>query len=100
MASSYYNVGTLHHHLGDLKKAKECHDSALAILLKKLGPDHVDVANSYNNLGTVHYHLGDLQQAKELHDRALAIRLKKLGPDHVHVASSDKKVRHSAILSW
>ena len=64
--------------LGELSEAKEYHDRALAIRLKKLGPEHVDVANSYINLGSVHKKLGDLSQVKDYHDRALAVRLKKL----------------------
>ncbi|CAH3110504.1 unnamed protein product [Pocillopora meandrina] len=87
-AESYNDLGIVHHHLGDLQQAKECLDRALTIYLKKLGPEHVDVAVCYNNLGTLHRALGDLQQAKECHDRALAMRLKRLGPEHVNVASS------------
>nr|XP_058953612.1 uncharacterized protein LOC131780989 [Pocillopora verrucosa] len=86
--NAYSFIGTVHHSLGDLQQAKECYDRALAIRLKRLGPEHVDVASSYNNLGTLHHDLRDLQQAKECHDRALAIRLKRLGPEHVDVASS------------
>ena len=50
--------------LCDLSQAKDCHDRALAIRLKKLGPEHVDVASSYSHLGSVHKKLGDLSQAK------------------------------------
>ena len=57
-------------------------------MLKKLRPDHVDVAASYSYLGHVHRQLGDLTQANDYHDRALAIMLNKLGPDHVNVATS------------
>ena len=84
----YGYIGTVYHSLGDLQQAKECHDCALNICLKKFEPEHVDVAKSYNNLGTVHYDLGDLQQAKECHDHALNIRRKKLGNEHVDVAES------------
>ena len=84
----YRHLGNVHKKLGDVSQAKDYHDRALAIRLKKLGPDHVDVANSYNSLGIVHDELGDLSQAKDYHDRALAIRLKTLGPEHVDVASS------------
>ena len=77
MANAYDNLGTLHHDLGDLPQAKECHDRALTIRLKKLGLEHVDVANAYDNLGTVHHDLRDLPKEKECHDRALAIHLKK-----------------------
>ena len=76
---------TLQYYLGDLQQAKELHDRALAIRVKKLGPDSVNVAHSYNNLGTMHR---ALQQSKECYDLALTIRLKKLGPEHVDVANS------------
>ena len=88
VVNTYGYIGTVHHSLGDLQQAKECHDRALSIFLKKLRPEHVDVANAYDNLGTLHHDLGDLPQAKECHDLALAIRLKKLGADHVDVANS------------
>ena len=57
-------------------------------MLKKLGPEHVDVAAFYNKLGVVHHQLGDLNQANDYHDRALAIMLKKHGPENVNVAAS------------
>ena len=87
-------IGTVHYSLGDLQQAKECHKRALTIGLKKLGPEHVDVAESYNNLGSVHHRLGDLQQAKECHDCALTIRLKKLEPEHLDVATSYKDLSY------
>ena len=87
-ANSYHKLGTVHEMLGDLSQAKDYHDRALEIRLKKLGPEHVDVASSYSHLGIVHVMLCDLSQAKDCHDRALEIRLKKLGPEHVDVASS------------
>nr|XP_058951363.1 uncharacterized protein LOC131778897 [Pocillopora verrucosa] len=88
IADIYEHAGNVHEKLGDLSKAKDYHDLALAARLKKLGPDHVDIAKSFYYLGIVHYKLGDLSQAKDYHDRALAIRLKKLGPDHVDIANS------------
>ena len=78
----YNNLGLVHGDLGNRKEAEECQEHALAIRLKKLGPDHLDVATCYSNLGHVHRALGNLEQAKENHDRALTIRLNKLGPDH------------------
>ena len=84
-AMCYVFLGSVSHDLGELEQAKEYHERALRIRLKKLGPDHLDVAMCYNTLGSVHYHLGDLEQAKEYHERALTIYLKKLGPDHLDV---------------
>ena len=73
-------MGTLHDHLGDHEQAKEYYERALSIKLKKLGPDHLDVALTYHNMGLLHHHLGDHEQAKEYSKRALSIQLKKLGP--------------------
>ncbi|CAH3168962.1 unnamed protein product [Pocillopora meandrina] len=81
------HMGKVLERLGELSKAKDYYDRALAISLKKLGPDHVHVANSYDGLGIVHARLSDLSQAKDYHDRALAIRLKMFGPDHLDVAT-------------
>ena len=73
----------------DLERAKEYHERALAIDLKRLAPDNVDVAVSYHHLARIHRDLGDLERAKEYYnyERALAIYLKRLGPDHANVAS-------------
>ena len=75
------NLGVIHQKSGDLESAKECQDRALAIRVKKLGPDHTDVATSSSKLGDIYQQLGDLQRAKEYQDCVLAIKLKKLGPD-------------------
>ena len=94
VVNAYGYIGTVHHSLGDLQRAKEYHNHALTIGLRKLGPEHIVVAESYNNLGSVHYGLGDLQQAKECHDCALTIRLKKLEPEHLDVATSYKDLSY------
>ena len=92
VARSYNNLGEVQHTLGDLEKAKEYHERAIAIRLEKLGPDHLDVAMCHNNLGNVHRDLGDLEQAKECYERALTIRLKKLDPDHLDVLAVQHKL--------
>ena len=58
VAMDYYNLGTVHNDLGGLEQAKEYHERALSIRLKKLGPDHLKVARCYNSLGTVHHDPG------------------------------------------
>ena len=82
----YIDLGIVHGSLGDKEQAKNYYSLALDILLKKLGPDHVDVSTTYNNLGNVHRALGDIEQAKDYYSRALNIYLKNLGPGHVYVA--------------
>ena len=66
VATLYNNLGLVHSDLGDLEQAKDYHERALDINLKKLGPEHVNVATAYNNLGNVHSKLGDLEQAKAI----------------------------------
>ena len=50
----------------------------MAIRLKKLGSEHVDISSSYFHLGIEDALLGDVSQAKDYHDGVLAILLKKL----------------------
>ena len=83
-------MGVLHCVLGDHQQAKEYYECALSIQLKKLGPDHVDVARTYHNMGNLHDDLGDHQQAKDYYDRALSIQLNKRGPDHADVARTSR----------
>ena len=48
-AEIYLFAGITHKCKGNLDQAKNYYTSALDILLKQLGPEHVDVAASYNN---------------------------------------------------
>ena len=65
--------------LSNPEQANEHCDRALGICLKKLSPDHIDVATCYKFLGLAYHDLGNLEQAKEY--------LKKLGPGHLDVAT-------------
>ena len=78
VARIYHIIGILHCNLGGNQQAKEYYERALSIQLKKLGPDHVDVACTYHNMGNLHRNLGDNQQAKKYFERALSIQLHKL----------------------
>jgi len=62
VARSYNNLGNVFGDEGDLKKAKEYHERALAIRQQTLGPQHPDVATSYNYLATVLRDHGDLEK--------------------------------------
>ena len=81
--------------LGDICKmhcefnlAKTYLENSLAIRIRLLGDQNVDVASGYNDLAIIHQDLGCLEQAKEYQQRGLAIQLKKLGAEHVSVATS------------
>ena len=61
VATSYSNLATVYHGLGEYNQAKELHEKALMIFKKIFGEDHAHVAMSYNNLATTKC----LAQAKE-----------------------------------
>ena len=88
VASAYTDLGNANYLLGNHQQAKEYYERALSIRLKKLGPEHTDVARTLHNLGSLHNTMDNHQQAKEYYERALSIRLKKLGPEHTDVAGT------------
>ena len=70
-AISYGNLGLVYQARGELDKAIEYHEKALAIseaLSLKQG-----VARNYGNLGLVYQTRGELDKATEYHEKALAI---------------------------
>jgi tetratricopeptide (TPR) repeat protein len=79
-------LGTALHSMGDLPRAKELHELALASTLKNFGDDDPSVASGRSNLALVLAAMGDLPRAKELQELALASGLKNLGEDHPYVA--------------
>jgi tetratricopeptide (TPR) repeat protein len=80
-------VGTGAQSAGDLPRAKELLERALASDLQNLGEDHPSVATRRSNLALVLRALGDLPRAKELLERALALALRNLDEDHPSVAA-------------
>ena len=54
VASSYNNLATVYHSLGEYNQAKGLHEKALMIRKKIFDEYHADVASSYNNLATVY----------------------------------------------
>ncbi len=85
-ASGYTYLGLAYDSKGDYDRAIEYFKKALAIDLKKLGPEHPSVAGNYNSLGSAYQRKGDYDRAIEYYQKALAIDLKKLGPEHPNVA--------------
>ena len=76
MASTYNNIGLVHHNKGEYDKALEHYKKALAIDLKQLGPEHSDLASTYGNIGNVHNENAEYDKAQEYYQKALAINLK------------------------
>ena len=84
----YNNLGVAYGNKGDYDRAIEYYQKALKIDLKKLDPEHPEVAIRYNNLGLAYGNKGDYDRAIEYYQKALKIALKKLGPEHPKVAIS------------
>jgi CHAT domain-containing protein/Tfp pilus assembly protein PilF len=73
---------------GKYDEALSHFERALAILERRLGPDHPDVSKSINGLAIIHTYKGEYSKAESLFQRALAIREKAFGPEHPDVAAS------------
>jgi len=88
VATSYNKIGTVYHKQGQYAEALEYWQKSLAIRIRVLGHDHVDVVALYNNIGSVYKAQGQYAEALEYHQKSLAIRIRVLGHDHVEVADS------------
>ena len=86
MAATLTNLGNAHGDLGDYAKARDLHESALAIQEREYGRDHVNVAYTLGSLGFAHGDLGDAAKKRDLLERALAIFEREYGRDHPHAA--------------
>jgi tetratricopeptide (TPR) repeat protein len=83
--------------LGDLPRAKELLERALASDLQNLGEDHPSVATRRFNLATIHEELGALDDARREFAAALASEERSLGPSHPSTAHT--RVRLAAVLA-
>jgi tetratricopeptide (TPR) repeat protein len=73
------NLGIAYSVLGQVERAIEYHEQALAIS-KEIGDRHGE-GNQLGNLGLAYYALGQVERAIEYHERALAIS-KEIGDRH------------------
>jgi tetratricopeptide (TPR) repeat protein len=79
-ADGYSRVGTIHHHLGELKEAEIAYRKALA-LQEELVAEHPavpdfqqELATGYNNLGVLLANTGRLEEAETAYRAALKLR--------------------------
>jgi len=82
LSLGFYDEALVHGKKGEYDKALEHFQKALAIDLKKLGPEHPSVGMSYLSIGAAWWGKKDLTKAKEFIGKGHAILLKKLGPNH------------------
>ena len=67
---------------GDLERAQELFEEALAINQRALGASHPLIADSLTNLADVHYARRDYDTARGLYELSLEISAAALGPAH------------------
>lgn len=72
---------------GKFAEALPVGERALAMRVKELGEEHIDVSSSVSQLGLIYLELGDYEKGLELYKRSVAIREKISGPDHADLAS-------------
>ena len=68
------------------------YEQSVAIRIKVLGKDHVDVAASYMGMANVYEAQGKYGEALELYEQSLAIRIKVFGKDHRKVAELQRAI--------
>ena len=66
------NMEAVHDKFGNLEKARQCHEEALAIK-KALGEKHSEVGVTLDNIEAVHRKRVNLEKALQCHEEALAI---------------------------
>ena len=64
---------------------------ALEAYRRRLGPDHLDVAQAHNNVGATYFFLEDYDRAATHYRRALDLRRRRLG-DHPLVANTESNL--------
>lgn len=67
---------------GRYKEAEAIEKENVAILERKLGPDHLKVATSLNSLAGIYYAQGKLNKAEETYKRAIEILAKSTESDY------------------
>jgi tetratricopeptide (TPR) repeat protein len=79
-------IGRACRSMGEMARARDLFEEALALDIKDLGEEHQTVAVRRSGLAIVLQDLGELPRARELHERALASGIKNLGEDDPEVA--------------
>jgi CHAT domain-containing protein/tetratricopeptide (TPR) repeat protein len=86
IATSYNNVGVVHHYLGDFDSANYYYIVAKDQYVKMYGINHPHVARQLYNIGQVYSIRGYYDEALANYQKALEIRVATHGENHVEVA--------------
>ena len=92
IAEKFQNLGEICRIHCEFVVGKKYLEHSLAIQLRLLGVNHVDVAATYTALSSIHKELWDLEKAKEYQQKALEIEIEKYGGEHATVATSYSKL--------
>jgi serine/threonine-protein kinase len=76
------NLGIMAAEQGDLERAQERFEQALALKQAALGPDHIDVAIAWQNLGALLTDVGDHRGAVDALARARTTFMNTVGETH------------------
>jgi len=87
-ATSYSNIGSIYHAIGDLENALEYSEKALEIEERLIQGDNQYKATFCNNIGQVYEAMGNFNKALEYSKKALEIRERLFQGDHQDNATS------------
>ncbi|KAJ1469222.1 hypothetical protein T484DRAFT_1852450 [Baffinella frigidus] len=104
-ATAYNNIGLdydLAYYKRERKGTKEMAlehlENNLAIQIKTMGRDHMDVATIHGDIGGVYETQRMFEMALEQYEKCLAIQIKRLGVGHVLVAETKLKIATLLVL--
>jgi tetratricopeptide (TPR) repeat protein/predicted Ser/Thr protein kinase len=86
-ATTLSKLATIHAAAGDMPRAIELYEQALAILDRTFGPDHPLAVPSLSNLARALQVSRDFAAADRAYERALKVTEAALGPDHPTTAA-------------
>jgi len=81
-ASALTTIADEERELGRFQDSLRDHERALAILTKRLGPDHPDVGMALSAIATIHFLRHEPEPAVDFATRAVALQQRALGDDH------------------
>ena len=81
-------MGEAYRSLGIYDRAEPLLTTALETRRRRLGPEHVEIAESLDSLATLAHTRGDFKRAEDLSRESLALRRKLQGNDHLDVTET------------
>jgi tetratricopeptide (TPR) repeat protein len=99
LATTYSNIGSAHHSLGENKLALSFYREVLAMKLEFLPSDDPSLAITYSSIVSAHDSMGDYPTALSFYKKALHIQQKSLPPNHPSLATTFNNIARIYRLS-